>query len=228
MSIIRAARPQSNFYILDKHISEDVCLSWAARGLLIFLLGKPDHWRISVEHLRKASPDKRGNGREAIYGYINELIDTGYISRKKLTTGEMDYYVSEVPSKPHSAYPDQAYPDQAQTTLVSNDVKQTMKVVKTQQGDLPEWLPEESWKAFLEMRKSLRKPMTEKAKGLMLKKLIGFQQRGLDIASLLDNSTMNSWLDVYEPKSGRQQQIDRHGNFGKQDYRAGVGADGSF
>ncbi|RQY86714.1 hypothetical protein [Burkholderia stagnalis] len=33
--IIRAPRPTSAFYILDRRISEDRRLSWAARGLLI-------------------------------------------------------------------------------------------------------------------------------------------------------------------------------------------------
>lgn len=129
MAIIRKARPQSNFYILDKRISEDKRLSWAARGLLVFLLGKPDHWQVSVEHLYNESPDKRGNGREAIYGYINELIATGYISRKKRSTGEMDYHVSEVPCEPQTANPNQANPNQAHTTLVSTDVKQGLKEV---------------------------------------------------------------------------------------------------
>lgn len=79
---------------------------------------------------------------------------------------------------------------------------------------LPDWLPTESWDAFIEMRKSMRKPMTEKAKGLMLKKLMGFQQRGLDVASLLDASTMNSWLDVYEPKKQVQSGFGGFGNGG--------------
>jgi len=52
MSIIRAPRPEANFYMLNKAISDDPRLSWAARGLLIYLLGKPDHWKVSPAHLR--------------------------------------------------------------------------------------------------------------------------------------------------------------------------------
>lgn len=38
MSIIRGPRPESNWYALDKRIIEDTRLTWAARGLLVFLL----------------------------------------------------------------------------------------------------------------------------------------------------------------------------------------------
>ena len=132
MSIIRAARPQSNFYILDKQISEDKRLSWAARGLLIFLLGKPDHWQVSVEALLHCGPDKKGNRKEAIYSYISELIDAGYVTRKKHASGAMDYLVSEVPvdpveEKPDWANPNQANPNLGYPTLVSTDTKQEFK-----------------------------------------------------------------------------------------------------
>lgn len=50
MNIRRAPRPKSNFYLLDKRISEDRRLSWAARGLLIPLLGKPDNL-VSIQEL---------------------------------------------------------------------------------------------------------------------------------------------------------------------------------
>ena len=35
MSVVRGPRPESNWYALDKRISEDTRLTWAARGLLV-------------------------------------------------------------------------------------------------------------------------------------------------------------------------------------------------
>lgn len=80
MSIIRAPRPDNNFYMLDKRISEDKRLGWAARGLLIYLLGKPDNWRVSVPALI-AETNGAGfkTGRDGVYRILKELAGAGYV-----------------------------------------------------------------------------------------------------------------------------------------------------
>lgn len=105
MPIIRAPRPERNFYMLDKTISEDKRLSWAARGLLVFLLGKPDHWRVSVPALvNETSKACKSTGRDAVYKLLSELIDAGYAHRQKHSNGTIDYTVSEPnPEKPYQA-----------------------------------------------------------------------------------------------------------------------------
>lgn len=82
MSIIRAPRPETKFYTLDKSISEDSRLSWASRGLLIFLLGKPDHWEVSVRHLINQTKDAIGkaSGRDAVRVLLKELEAAGYLT----------------------------------------------------------------------------------------------------------------------------------------------------
>ena len=67
---------------------------------------------------------------------------------------------------------------------------------------LPDGIPEEPWNAYLEMRKKLRKPATDYAKQKLVKKLIGFRNRGLDLAAILDQSTVSGWTDVYAPRPG--------------------------
>lgn len=152
MSIIRAVRPQSNFYILDKRISEDKGLSWGARGLLVFLLGKPDHWKVSVEHLRKETQtSSKPSGRDAIYGMLDELIKNGYVKRElaKADNGTLagyDYYVFDEPvtlgdaedapctGLPDTAEPHTAEPYTANPTLVSTDKKQVLKEVRIDAG----------------------------------------------------------------------------------------------
>lgn len=99
--IIRGRRPESNFYILDKRISQDKRLSWAARGLLIYLLGKPDNWRVSVTDLVNQTADSaRSSGRDAVYGLLKELQDAGYVRYEQTrkddgTMGASTYHVSE-------------------------------------------------------------------------------------------------------------------------------------
>lgn len=68
------------------------------------------------------------------------------------------------------------------------------------QAPLPDWLPMEAWSGFVEMRKRIRKPMTPRAQQLVLKALEDMRAKGLSVAQALDNSTRNSWVDVYAPK----------------------------
>ena len=140
MTIRRGARPNSGFYTLDKRISEDKRLSWAARGMLVFLLGKPDHWTVSIAHLANETQDAIGrkSGRDAIYGLINELKLAGYIAatRDRGENGQLGgitYVVQEVPDllqslsdQPITAEPVTASPVLARTTLVNTDLKQEL------------------------------------------------------------------------------------------------------
>jgi hypothetical protein len=143
VSIIRAPRPESAFYTLDKRISEDARLSWAARGLLIFLLGKPDHWSVSVEHLRKQTEGARiKTGRDGVYALLAELQAAGYIQRRPQRRdsaghlAEADYMVSETPIDPQPPEPETADPSPVQpspvqpytagTTVVKTDIQQEL------------------------------------------------------------------------------------------------------
>ncbi len=153
MAIIRTPKPDSNFYILDKRISEDKSLGWAARGLLVFILGKPDHWSLSVQNLINETKDaKDKSARDRVYSILNELIAAGYIKRdgQSVKAGgkfsSYNYMVFDSPhtGKPHTGKPrtgkphtDKPYTDKPYTdkpNLVSTDVKQGLNLVN---GSLP-------------------------------------------------------------------------------------------
>jgi hypothetical protein len=123
--ITRAPRPKGNFYILNKEISEDRRLTWAARGLLVFLLGKPDHWKVSVPALTQetASASKQLK-RDGLWGLLRELEATGYCRRTqtRFPNGKMsgmDYAIGEGQPLTPSSVP--AEPCTANPTLVSID-----------------------------------------------------------------------------------------------------------
>lgn len=142
MSIRRSPRPKSNFYQLDKSISEDTRLSWSARGLLIYLLGKPDNWVVSVSHLtRQTIQAAKRSGRDAVYAILSELETTGYLQRQPLRSkggafSGVEYTVSEIavslssksyPDTPDTPCPYPANPDTANPTQVNIDYQQKTK-----------------------------------------------------------------------------------------------------
>lgn len=95
---------------------------------------------------------------------------------------------------------------------------------------LPGWISFEAWSGYVEMRKRIRKPMTDYAMTLAVKDLEALRDAGHDVDAVLNQSTMKSWQGLFEVKARgvAKPGMDRHGNFGNQDYRAGVAADGSF
>jgi hypothetical protein len=107
-TIIRAPRNKDNPYFACRRASaQDGQLSFEARGVLWYLLSKPDNWEIKVEDLRKEG----GIGRTKVYKLIQELTDHGYLmseqSRPEDETGKtyygpMIYRVREIPEPPDS------------------------------------------------------------------------------------------------------------------------------
>ena len=68
---------------------------------------------------------------------------------------------------------------------------------------LPDWVPRQAWAGFEETRKKLRKPLTEYAVNLIVKRLNDFRAAGHDPGAVLDQSTEMGWQGVFELKDRR-------------------------
>ncbi len=75
--IIRIKKHTNNFVIMDKTFLEDDRLSFKAKGILAYLLSKPDDWKVIVGDLVKQSKD----GKTAIYAGLKELKECGYYTK---------------------------------------------------------------------------------------------------------------------------------------------------
>ena len=112
-TIIRAPR-RHRFVVMDQSAVEDDRLSWAARGLLCYLLSRPDDWKVLVNDLRK-----RGNlGRDGIYRLLKELRALGYARFQRLRDkhGRIRggiYFIREIADSPYPDLPDTVKPDTA-------------------------------------------------------------------------------------------------------------------
>jgi len=113
-TIIRAPR-RDRFVIMDQRVVEDDRLSWAARGLLGYLLSKPDDWKVLVNDLRK-----RGDlGRDGIYRLLRELRTVGYARYVRLRDryGRIRggfYIIREIADSPDPELPDKVEPQTAE------------------------------------------------------------------------------------------------------------------
>lgn len=65
----------------------------------------------------------------------------------------------------------------------------------------PDWVPSGPWKAYVEMRDEIKKPMTYRAAELAVDKLAALRDLGMAPAAVLEQSVFNSWQGLFPLKS---------------------------
>lgn len=81
--IRRGPRPADRFAMIANEALENADLTWRARGVLAYLLSRPEGWSTSAERLAGLSP-KGKEGRDAMRSVLTELEGAGYIVREKV------------------------------------------------------------------------------------------------------------------------------------------------
>lgn len=73
-------------------------------------------------------------------------------------------------------------------------------------NDLPIFINKDLFDSFVEMRNKIKKPLTDKAKELLIKDLTNFENLKAGNANIaIENSIKNSWQGVFEPKQQPKQ-----------------------
>ena len=80
--IIRVEKHTKNFVILNKNFLEDKRLSFKSKGILTYLLSKPDDWTVRVNELISASTD----GESSVRSALKELEACGYYRKYRVRT----------------------------------------------------------------------------------------------------------------------------------------------
>src|SRR4249920_411843 len=80
MTIVRAPRPTSGYTLIRDSVLRDERLSYRARGVLVAILSRPDHWATSADRLAAEGAE----GRDAIRSAMDELAKYGYLERRNV------------------------------------------------------------------------------------------------------------------------------------------------
>ena len=142
MAIIRQKR-KKRFSIIDNRVIEDKRLTWGARGLLEYMLSKPDDWKFYMSELITHSDNE---GRDKTYGYLKELKKYGYVIRKQGRNSKgkfeaQDLIVTDTPAlpphtdSPDTGKPDTGLPDTVNPTLLNTDNKPNTEEPNTNSDD---------------------------------------------------------------------------------------------
>ena len=93
---------------------------------------------------------------------------------------------------------------QKEANLADSDSKNNPdndKIIIKKEIDLPDFIDRNLLNAFVEMRTKIKKPLTEVATGLLIKKLTKFEKKQAGFANqALENSIEGSWQGIFEPK----------------------------
>ena len=66
MAIIKIIKRDYPYVTIDKTGIDDPNLSWAATGLLTYLIGRPGNWKINITHLSGVKLDRERATRGAL------------------------------------------------------------------------------------------------------------------------------------------------------------------
>ena len=202
MPIIRVEK-NKNYTTMSNYHLKDKNLSLKAKGLMSLMLSLPEDWDYSVLGLSKICCE----GKDCITNTLNELENNKYLVREqsrmdKGQFGGANYILYENPltENPHTDNPPQLNTNinKKENIIINNNKKEkTIKeLLEEQEAELKPILVE-----FIEMRKKMKKPLTDYAFKLLLNKLEklsgGFRGNKMLI---LNQSILNGWQDVYEYK----------------------------
>lgn len=98
MAIVKIVKRDCPYVTIDKTGVDDPNLSWAATGLLTYLIGRPGNWKINITHLSSVKTCKETATKSA----LKELREANYchyfMVRKDGKISETFYLVFEVPT----------------------------------------------------------------------------------------------------------------------------------
>jgi len=198
----------------------DDSLSWKAKGILSYLLSKPDDWQIFIEHLKTQSTD----GRDSTRTGIHELINAGYVSKqdRRNEVGQIvgvEYIVRENPVKrddePITENPKPVKAKPENPTLLNTD--SIPNTEKTKNDDVPAAAvsSHDDLDSLVEAVPESRRTKAIKAKVQKALPKYGYEYVLLAIPYSLANSNGNlaayfgkcvdeGWHEGYDPKEDPQ------------------------
>lgn len=207
MPIVRVEKVE-NYSVINNYFINDANLSWKAKGLLTYLLSKPNDWQVYVEHLKNISAD----GKESTASGIKELIEAGYIVRDTVRNdrGQLNgfnYVVYEHPANryaivkevlPETENPSPVNSETENPALLNTDVNQIL-TEQNKKLDIPESY-RFIWKLWTEYKLSQHRfrYKTSSSEQIALDNLVSLSNNNpVEAERLVKRAIANGWKGIY-------------------------------
>ena len=205
MSVVRVNKTR-DYTVMSNHHFKDKQLSLKAKGLLSQMLSLPDNWDYTIAGLCAINKENE----TAIKSALDELKECGYLVVSKLMPNQTDsgrieyvYDIYEQPIKKQGVeiLPLENLPLQNQGQLNTKESKtkrlNTKDIISSYTEDV-ELI--EALEGFNDMRKSIKKPLTERAWKIIFSKLDSIASDTRGKIAVLNQSIEHSWQSVYPIK----------------------------
>ena len=214
----------NNYTVLSNYHLRDKNLSLKAKGLLTMMLSLPDEWDYSVSGLVAICKESK----TAIQNTLKELEECGYLVRTRIhdEKGRIDY-IYDIFEKAHTPQTEnlctvnrctdnrpQLNTKELNTKESNTKEKKVSKTAKRQSYDeqIEAYTDNEdlrqALKAFIQMRKMIKKPLTDYALELILKKLDKLAKDDETKTAIVNQSVVHSWQGVFELKEQNFKKTD--------------------
>jgi hypothetical protein len=184
--------------LADTHVDQDDTMPLGFEeideyvGIPGFCLQMPHEWLHRIdEHTVKLPNFHAHNGTEA----------KGKALTQKRVERFRKRHETPLPTRNVQSLPDQ---DLDQDLKKHKPARQRSPSVSEKEEEviLPDWLPKEQWKAWLDVRKKIKAPNTPRALKLALAELERLKSQGYAPAAVLDQATVKGWKFPYPLKEG--------------------------
>ena len=137
-------------------------------------------------------------------GKVRRFIN--YLKTEQQIEQQQSNILNILTIKNYNIYHDNSTADSTtdgQQTVQQTDTNKNVNNNKNVKNiNIPEWIPRETWDAFIEVRKAKKCPNTERALKMIVTKLDKFKSQGISLKEVMELSIVNGWKDVYEPRKG--------------------------
>ena len=138
--IFKKAHRDTPFIQIDKAVYEDDRVSYKAKGILTYLVGKPEDWTIYETEIAEHTPE----GIKSIRSGIKELIKCGYIIKTEIRNekGQFignEWLVYDIPTANPKTECRKKHTTNIDNTNIDNDVVKLKYQKKHKDGTLTDY-----------------------------------------------------------------------------------------
>jgi len=191
----------NRFTLIDNELIADARLSWKAKGILLYLLSKPEQWIVRVGDIIKHGPEGESAVRAALrelrktgYAKLEDIREGGHIIDRRLTISESGGLVDDFLNRENLNREFR----HLNKTDEENKTEKEKKTFSVSVDFIDEALQKE-WAAFQVHRKQIGHPLTLLAKRRIIEDLNKWRDIPARVLGLR-NAIEAGWRKPFEPR----------------------------